>query len=325
MQLFPTWIKTQTCAGIGQAKSYEKHIRNCVELMRKLGFTQQARELQALGEREINNTKTLIARQSLRENGRNFLATSVVTRGIAMKALLSMAEQGEGLLKVYHSFDYAVVPQLKDQHDLIAERVQLIRKTYEQQKAERNGVWDRIYGMRSVRDMKLISSQVHALLEGGLTDQDRADFEQVSRFMDDFLEDVDALGKYTFDPGRYHTMVGAMREKYGKNAEIEVDELLSAMERDFDELCRGREAAWIEEFLDDSIPDGDADALNRWKQATGVLPKYLSPATIEKVEILRRKVDETLTRQKLSYIELLFRELSDDEKRICIVKLNALL
>ncbi|MBQ8962523.1 MAG: hypothetical protein IJ089_14005 [Clostridia bacterium] len=320
-KLFDVWIPAQRCNEVGRLKNYEKHIKTCIDLMRQLGFEQQAQALKSLSEKEAEHLNVLIARQSLRENGENYLRTSIVTRGIAMKALLNMADQGEALLKVYHSFDYASIPQLRTQHDRIVQKVTEIRETYEQQKAELNAVWDRIYTMESVQEMRLIARQVHALLESGLTDQDRDDFEQVSRFIDDFLSDMDAADQYLEDPERYHNMIEAMREKY-EDEEVSVVALLDAVEADFSRSIDEKEQQWTEEYLSESVLEESVEALNQWKRETAVLPRYLSSDTRELYLALLQKVDAALTEKKLAYIELLFKELNEEEKEQCRVRLG---
>ena len=232
-----------------------------------------------MADKEVDHLNILIARQSLRDNGDNFLRTSIVTRGIAMNALLTMAEQGEALLKVYHSFDYASIPQLKTQHDRIEEKVAEIHSIYEKQKAELNAVWDRIYSMESIQDMRLINRQVHSLLESGLTDQDRTDFEAVCRFMDGFLQDIEGADKFSEDPERFHNLIDAIREKYGVNGEIKIDRMLEAVEVEFDRSIAELEKEWAEEYLLNSITETPIEALVQWKKATAVLPRYLSSRT----------------------------------------------
>ncbi|MBR3381057.1 MAG: hypothetical protein IKG72_13290, partial [Bacillus sp. (in: Bacteria)] len=320
-KLFDVWIPAQRCNEVGRLKNYEKHIKTCVDLMRQLGFEQQAQAHKSLSEREAEHLNVLIARQSLRENGENYLRTSIVTRGIAMKALLNMAEQGEALLKVYHSFDYASIPQLKTQHDRIEQKVSEIRETYEQQKAELNAVWDRIYTMESIQEMRLIARQVHALLESGLTDQDRDDFEQVSRFIDDFVSDMDAADQYLEDPERYRNIITAMREKY-VDKEVSVASLLDAVEVDFNRSIDEKDQLWKKEYLSKSVMEESVEALNQWKRETAVLPKYLSADTMERYLALLQEVDTALTEKKLAYIELLFNELNEEEKEQCRLRLR---
>lgn len=323
-KLFDAWIPTQRCIEVGRLKTYEKHIRNCIDLMQQLGFYQQAKNLRTVADKEVDHLNILIARQSLRDNGENFLRTSIVTRGIAMSALLTMAEQGEALLKVYHSFDYASITQLKTQHDRIEAKVAEIRTIYEQQKAELNAVWDRIYSMESVQDMRLIDRQVHSLLESGLTDQDRTDFEVVCRFMDGFLQDIEGIDKFSEDPERFHNLIAAIRDKYGENSEIRVDKMLDTVEAEFDRSIVELEKEWVEEYLGENITDAQIEALVQWKNATAVLPKYLSSKTREAYTALLENVNDALAEKRIAYIEVLFVDLSNTEKELCLTRLKLL-
>ena len=132
---------------------------------------------------------------------------------------------------------------------------------------------------------------------------------------------MDAADQYLEDPERYHNMIEAMREKY-KDEEVSVVALLDAVEADFSRSIDEKEQQWTEEYLSESVLEESVEALNQWKRETAVLPRYLSSDTRELYLALLQKVDAALTEKKLAYIELLFKELNEEEKEQCRVRLG---
>ena len=172
--------------------------------------------------------------------------------------------------------------------------------------------------------MRLIDRQVHSLLESGLTDQDRTDFEVVCRFMDGFLQDIEGIDKFSEDPERFHNLIAAIRDKYGENSEIRVDKMLDSVEAEFDRSIVELEKEWVEEYLGENITDAQIEALVQWKNATAVLPKYLSSKTREAYMALLENVNDALAEKRIAYIEVLFADLSNTEKELCLTRLKLL-
>ena len=61
--------------------------------------------------------------------------------------------------------------------------------------------------------------------------------------------------------------------------------------------------------------------LNKWKKDTQLLPLFLTPATESTYHLLQTQVENELTKQKINYILMLYRQLSKEEKKL----LNSLL
>lgn len=314
---FPEWIPQQRCESVSQLSTYEKHIKKLLETLSKFGYREQARQLKTLADQEIDNIRIVAERESLRENCTIFLQTSLITKGLTPAALESLQSRAEEFLRVFDGFNYKQVPQLSKLHDNLVNRLQEIMDAIDEHLAQIEKVNEEIRSLTSIDDVTAAIQRLAALLEGGLTADERADLSESYNFLCNFKQDTAALSSCGNDPIRLNAVYDALVTSYPAdnaiNLQIVIDSLYAAQS---EIICRKAEE-WKTQHLSIQPQKMDELALDAWKRSTQPLPAYLDENGRMQHAALLSQVETVLSERRVSYIVMLYEKLDDNEKRMC--------
>lgn len=188
-------------------------------------------------------------------------------------------------------------------------------------KEKLGSIWNAVYDVSCVEDVKHVHARIEAVLSSGLTDRDRADLESIDRDISVFLSDMVEFSKREFSRETIQTACDALREKY-EDQEFDVSLVIDGLLNETIEKMEVQERQWISRFLT-IVPESlEQHELDKWKRDTQPLPLFISSETAEEYDKVYARVEQELAKQRVNYIAMLFDQLSEQEKRMVLARLK---
>lgn len=308
------WIKNQICSDIEHLSGFKGFSKKAIELFEYFGFIDEAIAMKAQVESEVARINLLMEQQALLSDCKAFLESSQVERGLTMKNLEALQERGTKLLKVFDTFDYNVDKRFRIAQQDMTKRLGEIRQAMNDLKAELAQAWDAIYGIETVDDARHVSQLVSSLLAGGLAEKDREDFENIDKFIRQFLVDIQALldcedSLQSVDE-TYQRLTGI----YSEDSELDFTALIENTYNNRLERLKELDSGWKKKYIEIDIASMDQHQLDQWKRDAQPWPAFLSKETQEAAVTVLHCVEEALSRQRLNYIVSLIDQLTAEEK-----------
>lgn len=163
--------------------------------------------------------------------------------------------------------------------------------------------------------------RVLSVLQKGIPDADRLDFEELQKNLSELLNDINEIKRVTNSRNEFKKISEDMINKYEHSEfDFEVLPIIHEVISDMENNMNVREQEWINSVL--TLGDKSRKAVHKWKEKTAYLPEYLSEETIEKVKMVDKEADEIISEGKIEDVLFYFDKLDDVEKLECIQKLQ---
>ena len=314
------WIKRYACAGPEKLGSFKAFSTKAAELFSKYGFQHEAFEFTAKVDEEIKRIQLLIEQEAFLNQCESYLLSSQIRKGMTQKNLAAFQEQANEYIKRFEEFDYQADSHFIDLRSRVQERNQELSDALVEFKEQLDSIWNAIYDISSVEDVRHVHARIEAILSSGLTERDRDDLESIDREINAFLNDVNEFMHQEYSRASLAAACDSLMEHYAEH-EFDVSPVIDGLRTELLAKMDRQEQTWKERYLTIEPPKMSQPELNKWKKDTQLLPLFLTPATESTYHLLQTQVENELTKQKINYILMLYRQLSKEEKKL----LNSLL
>lgn len=308
------WINRYTCKGMDKLGSYKHFASKASDLFNEFGYTKEAIALQEKVEKEVARIQLLIDQDALINSCESYLLSSQIRPGMTQKNLDAFQEQGKTLFGEFEKFDYEADKQFVDLRLAVYNRVQELNNALVEFKAQLDSIWNAIYDISSIDDVRHVHARIEAILGSGLTDRDREDLENMDREMADFLSDMLEFSQKEYSRESLLAACGEAKEKYVDN-ELDVSQVIDSVYEEMLEKMSEQEKQWAEDYLMIDPTNMSQPELDKWKHNTQPLPLFITDSTIEVYNGLLEKVEKELSNQRMNYVLLLYKQLTKDEQK----------
>lgn len=122
-------------------------------------------------------------------------------------------------------------------------------------KKEMEEIWNDLYDLESLSDLKTIGNRIGALLNAGVPANDRDDFESLRNFIDGFCTDADLF--YRMDDDRH--LLQETYDQYCKkyetsDADVDVKPLLDKIYSTRVNQLNNLDKQWKKKYLEQNFP-----------------------------------------------------------------------
>lgn len=314
------WIKRYACAGPEKLGSFKAFSTKAAELFSKYGFQHEAFEFTAKVDEEIKRIQLLIEQEAFLNQCESYLLSSQIRKGMTQKNLAAFQEQANEYIKRFEEFDYQADSHFIDLRSRVQERNQELSDALVEFKEQLDSIWNAIYDISSVEDVRHVHARIEAILSSGLTERDRDDLESIDREISAFLNDVNEFMHQEYSRASLVAACDSLMEHYAEH-EFDVSPVIDGLRTELLAKMDRQEQTWKERYLTIEPPKMSQPELNKWQKDTQLLPLFLTPATESTYHLLQTQVENELAKQKIDYILMLYRQLSKEEKEL----LNSLL
>ena len=189
--------------------------------------------------------------------------------------------------------------------------------TFSRQAAESEKVNEEIRSLTSIDDVTAAIQRLAALLEGGLTADERSSLSESYNFLRTFKQDIDAFNSCGYDPVRLEAVYDALVAAYPADNSIKLQAVIDSLYTAQSDGIRRKADEWKKQYLSIQPQKMDELALDAWKRSTQPLPAYLDENSRMQHAALLSQVETVLSERRVSYIVMLYEKLDDNEKRMC--------
>ena len=198
-----------------------------------------------------------------------------------IKISISSIELAETLLEQIEKFSSTLGSDAQKFSSNASNRLAEINKAIDRIKQDMNDIYDDIYSISSVDDIRDMISRIQIVCQKGIPSTDLADFEELKNTLNAFLSDITELTECKDDRAAFESKHDELITKYTQaEYDFDVVEIIEQVSIAIRESLDRRDIDWSTKYL--SKPVESRVELLSWVDNTQLLPQYLSEGTKEK-------------------------------------------
>ena len=320
-----TWLVAQRCSSLSELVQYEKHMKKTIKVLHGLGYESEARAAISLLDKELASKEAIRTRALFTEQCASFLSR---VKGLSEKTSLEVLDnyllEGNQLKIDYAKFNINDFSK-KQNNEITAclKRIDEIDILVKMQSKEMAEIWDAIYEVSTLYDLKTICTRIEAILNKGVPKKDREDFENILAFMNEFLHDIDIFNRLPDERTEIEENNKILSQKYDSDeAEFDVSEIYINVYKARVNRLNDLEQTWINTYLNIDVKTAMPEKLQSLKVVFSQLPLYLSNKTLQLAEKMMQDINRELSNKRVAYIISQFKELTEEEKQSVINQLG---
>ncbi|MDD3334650.1 MAG: hypothetical protein PHI98_03945 [Eubacteriales bacterium] len=315
------WVKRYYCADAEKIGSYKHFAEKACDLFNRYGYAREALELTAIVTKEVARIQLLIDQEAFINSCENYLLTSQVRVGMTQKNLVAFQEQGNELVKGFEKFDFEVDKRFVDLRLRVLKQIDVLNAALVEFKEKLDSIWNAAYDISCLDDVRHVHARIEAVLGSGLTDRDRDDLENIDHEMTKFIEYMTEFVGREYSRDELQTAYQEAQTLF-EGGELDLSQVLDKSYADMLEKMDSQEKQWIDHYLTISPSEMGQQELDKWKRDTLPLPVFLSSDTATRHQAMLDHVETELAKRRVSYITMLFSQLSDEEKKMVLAQIQ---
>ena len=252
-----------------------------------MGYVSEARTARGILEKELESSAKIQRRMKLVSKTTTFLEhTDNIRTTSSLQTLDEFQSLGKKLIAEYAQYPAEEFTlQQKKLFKTLAGKVSDISNIMASRKKEMDEIWNDLYDLESLSDLKTIGNRIGALLNAGVPANDRDDFESLRNFIDGFCTDADLF--YRMDDDRH--LLQETYDQYCKkyetsDADVDVKPLLDKIYSTRVDQLNNLDRQWKKKYLEQNFPGLTVEQLKNWKEEVVRMPGYLTSETIAQIE-----------------------------------------
>ena len=320
-QLITPYLANMYCKSVEGVNTFRNHNTKMQNMLEELGFTNYAMQVKRRKEEELSNIDEIRSRQELRADCEKYLKESQITRYETYVNVCLYLKSGKELQARVEKYGVALGKDAQKIQENINDRVAALEKNHDRTMQDMSDIWDDLYEVKNADDVEMLIDNIASVLQKGIPDADRLDFEELQKNLSELLNDINEIKRVTNSRNEFKKISEDMINKYEHSEfDFEVLPIIHEVISDMENNMNVREQEWINSVL--TLGDKSRKAVHKWKEKTAYLPEYLSEETIEKVKMVDKEADEIISEGKIEDVLFYFDKLDDVEKLECIQKLQ---
>lgn len=320
-QLITPYLANMYCKSVEGVNTFRNHNTKMQNMLEELGFTNYAMQVKRRKEEELSNIDEIRSRQELRADCEKYLEESQITRYVTYVNVCLYLKSGKELQARVKKYGVALGKDAQKIQENINDRMAALEKNHDRTMQDMSDIWDDLYEVKNADDVEMLIDNIASVLQKGIPDADRLDFEELQKNLSELLNDINEIKRVTNSRNEFKKISEDMINKYEHSEfDFEVLPIIHEVISDMENNMNVREQEWINSVL--TLGDKSRKAVHKWKEKTAYLPEYLSEETIEKVKMVDKEADEIISEGKIEDVLFYFDKLDDVEKLECIQKLQ---
>lgn len=313
----PGWINEQRCMNVTGIQDYSKHMKRLENLLKALEYHEFANRVRNQAEKELDNIEEIRARQYLRNDCENFIASCTMLESAPYTTLLDWKKQSIALLERLDKYSTSLGDDAKRYKSLILSIQKKISELTDTIQKEMNAIYDDLYDVGSLEDIRSINRRIEIILKKGISEQDMQDFASLSDSLKDLISKLSQLSEITNDRSLLTETFNNLKSELSiSDYDFDVLPIIDGIANKNFAQMDNLETNWKDRYL--ALPCGDRNALLTWMDRTRVLPVFLSEKTIEEYLELKKKVSQMLSQAKIDDVVFSFKNLNHQEQLDCL-------
>ena len=182
------------------------------------------------------------------------------------------------MVKGFDRFDYEADKQFVDLRTKMISRIQDLNNALADFKEQLDGIWNAIYDISCLDDIRHVHARIESVLSSGLTDRDREDFEGIDHELNRFLSDMTELVKKIDNRNDLQNACVKAKEDYSE-FEVDVSDVIDGICKEMLDDFDSKERYWVNKYLEINPEDMTQAELDLWKRNTQPISGFVSSET----------------------------------------------
>ena len=316
-QQIAPYVANMYCKSVEGVNTFRNHNTKMQNMLEELGFTNYAMQIKKRKEEELSNIDEIRSRQELRADCEKFLMESQITKYATYVNICLYLKSGKELQARLEKYGVALGKDAQKIRENINDRVAVLEKNHDRTMQDMSDIWDDLYEVEKADDVEMLIDNIASVLQKGIPDTDRGDFEELQKNLSELLNDINKIKHSINSRSEFKKISENMINKYRHSEfDFEVLPIIQKIISDMENNMNIIEQRWVNSVL--TLGDKSRKAVHKWKEKTAYLPEYLSEETIEKIKLVDKEADEIISEGKIEDVIIYFDKLNNDEKQECI-------
>ena len=321
---FDSWLQSSVyCQSVDKMAFFERFYKGVRDRLRANGYLEQARKIEAKGDKELKNKAEIKSRQELVDDGKRFLSECAKVSKKNYPVIKSLLKNAEELEVRFQKYGESLGKEAIKTWESVKKYTAALRKQKNKMDEEMASVFDLVAEAETVDAIGLATDCLGTVLGYVLEDKDRIEFVELQKIIEELNADIRKINSET-DRGRFEAIASQVKEKYSSE-ECEYDfvpvilDCIDASRKELDKM----DMEWRENNL--SLGDRSRKAVYDWKQRIEILPLYLKEETLVAIRELDTEADQIISDGKIEDVVHYFSKLDKNERSRCLVILSDML
>ena len=318
------YIQNMFCLSVDHIKTFRNQANKIVAKLQKLGYIDYANRVEAQKTSELTRKEEIKARQDLKHDYDQFMKESKISSFVSYVAAKEYLKRGGEIYALVLKYKNTLGTRKDKMYNELGERLDALEEIKNDTEDKITLIWDNLYEISTADDISKLIGDINIVLQRGLPKNDKEGLEDVQSNLKTLLLDVDELNSATDSWEKFEVLKVKVSEKYKDSYfDFDVDDILNDVIKKVQTQLEKKELTWRENNL--NLGDETRETIHKWKNKIQCLPGYISDKTKNDIKILDIQADELIKDGKIDDVMFYFNRLSDEEKKECIIKLQALL
>lgn len=318
------------CRNIASLSGYQKWMEKLANDLEKLEYIDLARKTRSRLEQEIENSKSIIQRQTIDSDIKNYLNIIDINEYTPQESLLEWKKGSIEYIEKIKTNKFIDKPDRELYITALNCKLEVINKSLEKINESITEIIDKALDLKNKEEANNLIIDIKLLLEKKLRKSDRVDIEEIGEGIQLLLDDIEEIEiLQSFKQIKEEVLKLKIKYKeYEENQIISIDSIIKGYIESIDLKIKKLNNKWIENNLDISekiISTWDSEKCFAWIKSTIGLPEYLLEDTVIMYNKFKKIVDDRVSELNIESIITIFNSLPENGKLDCIKQLNKLI
>lgn len=321
---FPDYIKNYTCNDVQSMKTFGNHCKKLEKMLHEFGFLKFEEMARYHRETELEDISKVKERVEFKSNIDQFMNGSKINEYVSYTKVNDYLIEGKSLLKQYAKYKDTLGKKSNKIGVSLQKRVNELNEHLTSVKNEMNAIYDMLYDAETTQDLLSIKSKIHLVLQKGLRTVDEKGFNTILQDINELTSDTLPMNEVDGDRDALNEIRQKLLDKY-EEAEYDFS-AIDIIDNDYNtqkNKILDQEKKWKDKYL--TLGNKTSNDLHLYKDHIRILPSYLSKETLDEVKRLDDEADQLLSQNRINEVIFWFNKLSDEEKALCLSKLQKLI
>ena len=315
--VMPYYLENEYCNSLAGVNSFRNHQTRVAAKLREFGFAQFASKVEERRDRELEHQDEIRSREELRSDCQKFLAESQITAYSSFMTISEYIQKGSSLQERIAKYKSSLGSDREKISADIALRITELNKFKNVISKEMSDLWDDVYEIASIDDIRSIIQRIDAILVKGLSETDVNDFQELRETLSLLLKDLTSLVDQKQSRDGLEKEAHRLLEFY---EEKELDFDVITIINDIWALLKNEQSEmdkkWSLSYL--NIDGMDRPQMHQWLERVAIPPAYLSPETLSKLALLKEKILQSVKDGQIEDVLYYFNKLDPESKIQCL-------
>ncbi|WP_341357476.1 hypothetical protein [Rossellomorea sp. y25] len=321
---FSNWLNHLKCQSYAQISAFEKWVNHLISDFSKYGYTEESRKLRTKLNSILDDLTVIRKLENINESVENFLSNNKPSNSSGYDELVQMKNDGLELVKLLQN-DKVDKKYMNEFLVKVDSRITQIEVFLEKLAQEISSIYDSMFELANIQDCKEFITNVKNILNKSINDVDREGIEEAANHVQDFLNDFSYLISYQDNRRDLELELNSLFNKWTDlESEVDFTPIIDSIKKELIENINHKENKWVDSYIsiEEKLVSWNVSECSTWLEQTRIIPSFISESTKDRLKEINILINERLNDLSVDAVLMLFDNLTDKQKEICVMKLK---